>query len=521
MRERPSDSHLTFSYPYRLALYQIDQMRVDGIFRGKDGSIPEGQAILNAHLAEAHEIVQVRLTLPAEADGSAVAAGGDGARRCMTARSAHCTHASSQFASSLSPLVSSTSRRGDSLDRFARFAFRVPLGSLARLHRLKPAQSVRPPCAAQLPMHFDVPEVLERIVASLRVDDAALKSAVVGDHGVELDAACAEHDCRLDSLFRLSLVCRQLARIVRREIEHGGVVEASRLPRGDDVGAGTLRIGSLAVCLDSPWPSCVALGSIRDLLFHGRESGGEAGADEDDVVAFERRWNALVSLRSVTVGVDRRDERITLLMPSLPSGVRLSSLATMWATPGFLRLAGAAASEVHDLRLRLAETVLGVDLVNQTDNIAKYLISTAAHLRVLHVLNLDDTECSELVRLVGQADGPFSRLEHLVIAEHSFLDLPLAVWQAWRDHWPACLRSLDLTHVEVDGKDADALDAALAGRTAAAAHRFARLTMCTSQDAETAAAAQLADVCRRHDVNLDLRCGELTSVDAMRFDTPA
>jgi len=45
-------------YPYRLALYQIDQMRVDGIFRGKDGSIPEGQAILNAHLAEAHEIVQ-------------------------------------------------------------------------------------------------------------------------------------------------------------------------------------------------------------------------------------------------------------------------------------------------------------------------------------------------------------------------------------------------------------------------------------------------------------------------------
>lgn len=48
------------SYPYRLALYQIDQMRVDGIFRGKDGSIPEGQAILNAHLAEAHEIVQVR-----------------------------------------------------------------------------------------------------------------------------------------------------------------------------------------------------------------------------------------------------------------------------------------------------------------------------------------------------------------------------------------------------------------------------------------------------------------------------
>ena len=48
------------SYPYRLALYQIDQMRVDGVFRGKDGSIPEGQAILNAHLAEAHEIVQVR-----------------------------------------------------------------------------------------------------------------------------------------------------------------------------------------------------------------------------------------------------------------------------------------------------------------------------------------------------------------------------------------------------------------------------------------------------------------------------
>jgi hypothetical protein len=47
-------------YPYQLALFQIDQLRVDGKFIGRDGSIPEGQAILNAHLAESHEIVEVR-----------------------------------------------------------------------------------------------------------------------------------------------------------------------------------------------------------------------------------------------------------------------------------------------------------------------------------------------------------------------------------------------------------------------------------------------------------------------------
>jgi Protein of unknown function (DUF2408) len=46
-------------YPYQLALFQIDQLRIDGKFIGRDGSIPEGQAILNAHLAESHEIVEV------------------------------------------------------------------------------------------------------------------------------------------------------------------------------------------------------------------------------------------------------------------------------------------------------------------------------------------------------------------------------------------------------------------------------------------------------------------------------
>jgi hypothetical protein len=44
-------------YPYQLALCQIDALRVDGKFLGKDGSVPEGQAILNANLSECHEIM--------------------------------------------------------------------------------------------------------------------------------------------------------------------------------------------------------------------------------------------------------------------------------------------------------------------------------------------------------------------------------------------------------------------------------------------------------------------------------
>ncbi|KAG6856257.1 hypothetical protein H0H87_006013 [Tephrocybe sp. NHM501043] len=46
-------------YPYQLALFQIDSMRQDGKFVGVDGSIPEGQGILMAHLNECHELVEM------------------------------------------------------------------------------------------------------------------------------------------------------------------------------------------------------------------------------------------------------------------------------------------------------------------------------------------------------------------------------------------------------------------------------------------------------------------------------
>ncbi|KAF8075039.1 hypothetical protein FPV67DRAFT_1727433 [Lyophyllum atratum] len=46
-------------YPYQLALFQIDTMRQDGKFIGVDGSIPEGQGILMAHLNECHELVEM------------------------------------------------------------------------------------------------------------------------------------------------------------------------------------------------------------------------------------------------------------------------------------------------------------------------------------------------------------------------------------------------------------------------------------------------------------------------------
>ena len=49
---------------YQLALHQIDSMRKDGKFIGVDGSIPEGQGILMAHLNECHELLEmVRETL--------------------------------------------------------------------------------------------------------------------------------------------------------------------------------------------------------------------------------------------------------------------------------------------------------------------------------------------------------------------------------------------------------------------------------------------------------------------------
>ncbi|KIJ55377.1 hypothetical protein M422DRAFT_23976 [Sphaerobolus stellatus SS14] len=46
-------------YPYQLALHQIDSMQKDGKFIGSDGSIPEGQGIVIAHLAECHELVEI------------------------------------------------------------------------------------------------------------------------------------------------------------------------------------------------------------------------------------------------------------------------------------------------------------------------------------------------------------------------------------------------------------------------------------------------------------------------------
>ncbi|GBE86373.1 UPF0662 protein [Sparassis crispa] len=46
-------------YPYQLALHQIDSMRKDGKFIGIDGSIPEGQGIVMAHLNECHELLEM------------------------------------------------------------------------------------------------------------------------------------------------------------------------------------------------------------------------------------------------------------------------------------------------------------------------------------------------------------------------------------------------------------------------------------------------------------------------------
>ncbi|KAH9072228.1 hypothetical protein EDB83DRAFT_2361791 [Lactarius deliciosus] len=44
---------------YQLALYQIDSLRQDGKFIGIDGSIPEGQGIVMAHLNECHELLEM------------------------------------------------------------------------------------------------------------------------------------------------------------------------------------------------------------------------------------------------------------------------------------------------------------------------------------------------------------------------------------------------------------------------------------------------------------------------------
>jgi len=46
-------------YPYQLALAQIEALRVDGKFVGRDGSLPEGQGVVNATLSESHEIIEM------------------------------------------------------------------------------------------------------------------------------------------------------------------------------------------------------------------------------------------------------------------------------------------------------------------------------------------------------------------------------------------------------------------------------------------------------------------------------
>lgn len=46
-------------YPYQLALHQIESIRKDGKFVGVDGSIPEGQGIVMAHLNECHELLEM------------------------------------------------------------------------------------------------------------------------------------------------------------------------------------------------------------------------------------------------------------------------------------------------------------------------------------------------------------------------------------------------------------------------------------------------------------------------------
>jgi hypothetical protein len=49
----------SFGHQYQLALFQIDSLRKDGRFVGADGTIPEGQGIIMAHLNECHELVEM------------------------------------------------------------------------------------------------------------------------------------------------------------------------------------------------------------------------------------------------------------------------------------------------------------------------------------------------------------------------------------------------------------------------------------------------------------------------------
>ncbi|KAF9515098.1 hypothetical protein BS47DRAFT_1294272 [Hydnum rufescens UP504] len=51
-------------YPYQLALHQIESLRMDGKFHSADGSVPEGQGIVTAHLNECHELLEMVRLLP-------------------------------------------------------------------------------------------------------------------------------------------------------------------------------------------------------------------------------------------------------------------------------------------------------------------------------------------------------------------------------------------------------------------------------------------------------------------------
>jgi len=54
-----STSDFIATLQYQLALYQIDSLRQDGKFIGIDGSTPEGQGIVMAHLNECHELLEM------------------------------------------------------------------------------------------------------------------------------------------------------------------------------------------------------------------------------------------------------------------------------------------------------------------------------------------------------------------------------------------------------------------------------------------------------------------------------
>jgi len=46
-------------HPYQLSLHQVESLRVDGKFHAPDGTIPEGQGVVMAHLNECHELMEM------------------------------------------------------------------------------------------------------------------------------------------------------------------------------------------------------------------------------------------------------------------------------------------------------------------------------------------------------------------------------------------------------------------------------------------------------------------------------